>query len=289
MTRKSSISIRLAAVAILMASLFGLAGTVQAQNAANTRKGGNLVYHGGAVMINNLNVHLIFAGNWGTSQFPAPGATILTDFAGNLGFSAYYRINSEYGNGVGVPQPFDSGRVDVFFYPPVPSNLTDGDVINIVNTIYGSSLDPNAVYFVLTSADISNSNGPGQFCTNYCAYHNAFPSNGQNIKYAFVGNANRCPSACAPQTNSPNGDAGIDAMALQIALMLSSTVTDPIGNAWFDKDFNEIGLKCPRQFGTTFTAANGSQYNVTLGTRQYLLQELWVNRFNGQAACSLTP
>src|SRR5262249_54438265 len=50
MTRKSSISVRLVAVAILLASLFGLAGTVQAQNAANTTKGGhnlNLVYHGG--------------------------------------------------------------------------------------------------------------------------------------------------------------------------------------------------------------------------------------------------
>ena len=31
---------------------------------------------------------------------------------------------------------------------------------------------------------------------------------GADIKYAFVGNPDRCPSACSAQTISPNGNAG---------------------------------------------------------------------------------
>jgi hypothetical protein len=265
-TKFSSISIRLAAVA--MASLFGLAGTVQAQNAANTTKGkpSQMIYHGGPI-ITNVNVYYIFYGNWGTPGSPAPSTSILIDLANGLSGSSYYNINSTYFNGAG--QHISNS---VFLHnPPLFDNYSAGTSLidAAVQTVVLQALpilgtDPNGVYFVLTSADVSDTVGTAQFCTNYCAYHSSFIGSGQDIKYAFVGNANRCLSACAPQTTSPNGDAGVDAMALHIARELSSAVTDPDGNAWFDRNGVENGDKCLGQFGPTSTAANGSRYNVTL-------------------------
>jgi hypothetical protein len=60
--------------------------------------------------------------------------------------------------------------------------------------------DTNGVYFVLTSADVNESSG---FCKKYCGWHTSAIINGLDIKYAFVGNADRCPKNCAPQTTSP--------------------------------------------------------------------------------------
>ena len=39
-------------------------------------------------------------------------------------------------------------------------------------------------------------------------------------------------------------------------------------------------------FGTTSTAGNGSKYNMTLGSRQYLIQQNWVNASGGFCAKS---
>ena len=56
----------------------------------------------------------------------------------------------------------------------------------------------------------------------------------RDIKYAFVGNPDRCPVACAAQTTGPNGNAGADGMASIIAHELEEAVTDPDLNAWYD-------------------------------------------------------
>jgi len=69
-----------------------------------------------------------------------------------------------------------------------------------------------------------------------------------------------------------------------IAHELSEAVTDPDLNAWFDRRGQENGDKCIWNFGTTQTAKNGSQYNVTLGTRNYLLQRIWANASGGYCA-----
>ena len=84
---------------------------------------------------------------------------------------------------------------------------------------------------MLTSQDVAESSG---FCTKYCGWHTYGTISGTNIKYAFVGNAYRCPSACEAQTTSPNGNAGADAMASVIAHELEEMVTDPNLNAWYD-------------------------------------------------------
>jgi hypothetical protein len=75
-------------------------------------------------------------------------------------------------------------------------------------------------------------------------------------------------------------------MANLIAWRLSTAVTDPDLNAWFDARGSENGDKCAFNFGTTLTAANGSLFNVMVGARQYLLQQNWVNVKAGFCALS---
>jgi hypothetical protein len=70
-------------------------------------------------------------------------------------------------------------------------------------------------------------------------------------------------------------------MAAIVGHELAEAVTDPHLDAWYDLGSNENADKCAWTFGTVQTAPNGSAYNVTLGGRNYLLQQLWANDSDG--------
>jgi len=53
-------------------------------------------------------------------------------------------------------------------------------------------------------------------------------------------------------------------------------VTDPDLNAWYDSQGAENADKCAWTFGTTYSV-NGSQANMNLGGRDFLIQRNWVN------------
>ena len=162
--------------------------------------------------------------------------------------------------------------------------LSDAQIQAVVSSAISSGLpkDTNAVYFVLTSADVTATSG---FCTQYCGWHTHGTISGSDIKYSFVGNPDRCPSACEAQTTGPNGNAGADGMASIIAHELEEATTDPDLNAWYDRRGSENADKCAWTFGTTYTA-NGAQANMTLGSRNYLIQRNWVNASGGYCAKS---
>ncbi len=102
----------------------------------------------------------------------------------------------------------------------------------------GSS-SPTATF--RTSSAVAESSG---FCTKYCGWHSSSTIGGTDIRFAFVGNPNRCPSACEMQTVTPNGDGGADGMASIMVHEVSETVTDPNLNAWYDSSGNESADKC---------------------------------------------
>jgi hypothetical protein len=132
--------------------------------------------------------------------------------------------------------------------------------------------DAHGVYLVLTSADVSESSG---FCTQYCGWHTHVTSTGSDIKYAFVGNPDRCINSCAAQSVGPNGNAGADGMASIIAHELEEVATDPDLDAWFDARGAENADKCAWTFGSTYTTSNGATANMHLGSRDYLIQQNW--------------
>lgn len=253
-------------------------------NAAGGKSRGTsgISYHGGPVMLGQTNVYYIWYGNWSGNT---AAQSILNYFAYNIGGSPYFNINTTYfdGSGKHVSNLVTLGGATSDNYSEGAS-LSDAAILSVVSKAIAKSgvADPNGVYFVLTSADVTATSG---FCTQYCGWHDHATIGGKDVKYSFVGNPDRCPSSCAAQTIGPNGNAGADAMASIIAHELEESVTDPDLNAWYDSRGQENGDKCAWTFGTVSTARNGSKYNMTLGTANYLIQQNWLNV--GAGSCAL--
>ncbi len=261
-------------------------GPINARSNASpfARAGANgISYHGGPVMLGTTNVYYIWYGNWSGNT----ATTILTDLANSIGGSPYFNINTTYYNGSGthVSKLVHLAGSTTDNYSQGTS-LSDAQIQTVVSTAISLGrlpTDTKAVYFVLTSSDVTASSG---FCTQYCGWHTHGTISGSDIKYSFVGNPDRCPSSCSAQTTGPNGNAGADGMASIIAHELEETVTDPDLNAWYDSRGAENADKCAWTFGTESTASNGSKYNMTLGSRQFLIQQNWVNASGGYCAKS---
>lgn len=251
-------------------------GPARTEGASAQQNG--IFYHGGPVILGTTNIHYIWYGDWSGNS----ATSILTDLALSIGGSPYFNINTTYTNGSGQPV---SNSVGVS--TPVNDNysrgkaLSDSDILAIVAAT--NPTDTNGVYFVLTSADVNETSG---FCTRYCGWHSRATINGKDIKFSFVGNPDRCPSACEAQTTGPNGNAGADGMASIIAHELEEAATDPDLNAWYDRRGQENADKCAWTFGTVYTTANGSFANMKLGSRDYLIQRNWVNASGGYCALS---
>jgi hypothetical protein len=232
-----------------------------------------ITYHGGA-LIGTPTVYVIWYGNWNQANgtdTPA-GQQIVRDFLQSVGGSPYYNINTTYsvsgktitGNVVWGGETTDTGSKG--------TTLTDTAVRTVIaNAITAKKLpnDANGIYLLLSSSNIAESSG---FCSRYCGWHTYGSVSGTKIRYSFVGNAARCLNGCAAQTVSPNGNAGVDGMLSVIAHELEEATTDPDLNGWYDSAGAENGDKCAWTFGATQVLPNGAYYNMTLGSRNYLIQ-----------------
>jgi Phosphate-induced protein 1 conserved region len=236
----------------------------------------DITFHGGPVM-GSPNVYLIWYGNWNQSNASdtASGKTIVKDFLHGLSGSPYYLTNTSYG----APTGMFTVKGEYTDSYSQGSSLTDAKVQSVVSTAIHTGkmgpADPNGIYFVLSSSDVAETSG---FCSKYCGWHSASTIVGSNIKYAFVGNANRCLSSCAAQTSSPNGNAGVDGMVSVLAHELEEANTDPNLNAWYDAHGAEDADKCAWTFGSNLQrSSNGAYYNMTLtgqsgNSRDFLVQ-----------------
>jgi len=256
----------------------------QAHHKAVKPGGSNgISYHGGPVLLGTPKAYYIWYGGWSGNT----ATTILPDLAQSIGGSGYFNINSTYFDG-------SNGHVTgaVSFGGSTSMGYTHGTALSdsmirqiVSDAITSNSLpkDTNAVYFVLTSADVNATSG---FCTQYCGWHANGSIAGSDIKYAFIGNPDRCPNACEAQAIGPNGNAGADGMASIISHELEEAVTDPDLNAWYDRRGEENADKCAWTFGTTYATADGASANMKLGQRDYLIQRNWVNAAGGYCAKS---
>ena len=242
-------------------------------------------YHGGPVMgtnpdfSNTPNIYFVWYGNWAGDT----ALTILPDFASNLGGSPYFNINTSYYDGSGNPvinlANFGGSSSDSYSQGSVLSVSRVGNIVAGALSRGDLPLDINGVYFVLTSDDVTE----GRFCSRYCGWHTWGTYQGTPVKFSFVGNPQRCLNACARnRTTSPNGNLGADGMANLIAHEFEESVTDPQLDAWWqDGTGQENADLCAWTFGATWTEPNGSLANMTLGTRDYLIQQNWVNALGG--------
>lgn len=238
----------------------------------------SITYHNGPLIMAPV-IYYIFYGNWTQSNGSdnSSGQQILRDFANSIGGSNYFKINTSYSTGgyvISGSVTFGGEYQDSYSQG---SRLRDSSILSIVNNAISRGLpyNPDGVYFVLTSSDVTETSG---FCTKYCGWHTAGNANTGHVRYAFVGNANRCLNACAAQTISPNGNAGVDAMISVIAHELEEATTDADPRSgWADSNGSENADKCAWTFGQNQkTLSSGAVYNVSLPTvsqtRNYLIQ-----------------
>jgi hypothetical protein len=223
--------------------------------------------HGGPVIAGGVNAYVIWYGNWSGNT----ATTIIPAFLSSEGGSSYFNINTTYGEGITNGVTYKGSTTDNYSQG---TSLSDSAVEAIVSSAITSGRlpkDTNGVYFVLTSQDVTETSG---FCSEYCGWHTNGTISGSDIKYSFVGNPAACLSSCAAQSTGPNGNAGADGMVSIIAHELEEAVTDPDGNAWWNSSSGmENADTCAWTFGTESTASNGSKYNITLGGKQYLIQQ----------------
>ncbi len=240
-------------------------------------------YHGGPVLTAGVHVYLIWYGNWSGDS----ATTIMPTLVGGLSGSRYYNINTTYYDGANrhVPNAVSLAGQTTDAYSQGRTNLSDASINTVVAAAISSGrlpADTNGLYFVLTSTDVTKSG----FLTSYCGWHTHATIGGADIKYAFVGDPGS-NSACSVQTSvSPNNNVGADAMASVVAHELEETATDPDLSAWWDQRGYENADKCAWTFGTTYSVANGSKANMTLGGLNFLIQRNWVNASGGYCALS---
>lgn len=256
--------------------------------------GNGISWHGGSVMPGTPNVYFIWYGKWSGGSKPSDSlATVALLNAlfgtGGIGGSDYEMINSTYGdsiNNVTGDIGFAGSTTDDYTFG---KRLSDSNVQSVVsNAITSHRLpsDTNGIYFVLTSSDVTERSG---FCTRYCGWHTRATLGGTDIKYSFVGNPDRCPSACEAQTVSPNNDSGADGMASVMAHEAEEMLTDPDLNAWYDSNGQENADKCAWKFGPTTGAIGNGAYNQTFADgSHWLIQMNWKNLNGGGCAQTLS-
>src|SRR6185437_10466307 len=268
------------------------AAAVQGPIADTVVTGNGINYHGGPVLKGNpVPIYLIFYGNWnGTGSNTAASVSLIEHFVSTLGNSAIEHVATTYGDTTGNV----SGNVSLGGVATVSSstNLNDTSLRTTVSNVLNSGDLPrnaNGIYMVLTSSNINETSG---FCTQYCGFHTHASLGGVDIKYAFVGNPDRCPSGCEIQTTGPNSPAtgvgGADGLINVLSHEQFEAITDPDLNAWFDSSGQEDSDKYNFNFGTTSTCtstsicsaagkAGAARFNVTFGNNDWMIQQQWEN------------
>jgi hypothetical protein len=257
-----------------------------------------IYYHGGRVLRSGTKVAAVY---WANSTIyaggPAPGATgsgtadgsIVGYFMNNLGGSPHFNINSTYTDAGGLKianivqyTEFWANNVSA---PSGTQSVSDAQMVAMLQAAFdGNKLnyDSSTVYAIFTEGKV---NLGGGFGTQYCAYHYhgtvTINSKPQTVLYAAMPYDAAYASACSDGA-SPNGDVGADAEVNTLAHEIEEATTDPMGTAWFDHRGYENADKCAWNFGTR--SLSGGLANIKVGTKNFLVQQNWVNAGSGGCA-----
>jgi hypothetical protein len=256
-----------------------------------------LEYHGGPVMGGASRVYYTFYGD-----FTADDRQALIDLASNLsggvmGLASYYPDSAGH-----VPSSVLSFGGSMDDHYSRGKNLTEADQLALVKeSIAKRPGDPAGIYILLVAADVAMTN----YCTSFCGRHSYTSALGGlesggfrqlfDAKYAIVGHpGGRCPT-CLPNlassTETPNGKA-VDGMASTLLHEILETVSDPHLDAWYNtsaqNETEENADICENsQLESKGRTADGRVYNLTLGTRNFFVRNIWVN--DGSGRCALSP
>ena len=185
-----------------------------------------IVYHGGPVMGTSAGVRVfcIYYGAWTDTA----AKTILTDFLNNLGGSPWYNIMTTYTDNTGARVSSSvtlagTTTMPVGYISGVGTNLADGDVFTIVSKVLAEgrfgAADTNAVYFVLTSPEVTQtSSATDAFCTSYCGWHTYDAAT--NLKYVPACRELRVSERPGPSQTCSGACCGLAVARVQVGVAL---------------------------------------------------------------------
>jgi PKD repeat protein len=140
-------------------------------------------------------------------------------------------------------------------------------------------------------------NAQGGECTvssaggTFCAYHSNTAANAIYSDLPFPVYNSPTGFTCGSPSGineSPNGQLDADVELSAFSHELNESMTDPFGNAWFDRRGNEIADDCVGYSGALAGTVAGAQYNQTINGAHYLTQEEFSNedyRVSKNSAC----
>ncbi len=262
------------------------------QGAASPLASVPLTYHGGPVMHSDANYSIY----WEPSGFTTPASykNTIDGYFGNVAADSGlqtndYSVDTQYSDTTGhivYNATFGHRIVDTNPYPAsgCPQTgghpcLTDAQLITEINSVVAANSLPRGmgtIYFMFTPPNVAScfDSGGSQCSTNvFCAYHSSFVSGGLTTLYANQPYA--AISGCDPGQR-PNADPA-DATINVVSHENNESITDPLGNAWFDSAGNEDGDKCNFNFGASLGGASGTFFNEQFSGGHYWMQQEWSN------------
>jgi len=256
----------------------------------------NIGYHGGNVMLGTVKVYVIWYGDWSGSKGESSGGVtkgLIEYFLHHLGGSPWLNIQTSY---TGQKNKRVSNRIKYAGSAKLPAKSLELTHSTMEKTVLHAlkknlfPVDPNAIYLLIPSEDISDIEGS---CTNYCGFHTYTYSDETQIKWSFISNPSSptCNlyywSGCYyMRENTANANPAADAMVSTIAHELTETITDPDMQGWFDYAGYENADKCAWSFGQMMPGTYGDYYNanIQLGSKRFLVQQNWLNAEYGRCA-----
>jgi hypothetical protein len=246
---------------------------------------GPLVYHGGQTMQWGAKAYAIFWApaklqNGGSTGLSSHYQTVQKNLLLDYGKHGIDNNNTQYYQNSGSAKSYiqnygylAGSYVDTSAYPAsgctdalTPGNcITDAQIqteITKVMSLNGWTANINNIFFLFTSSGegscFDSTNSQCSY-TYYCAYHGYYSLNGKSVIYANMpyGNTATCQE---PGTPSPNADAAADTTATAASHELTEAITDPLLDAWYTAQGNEIGDLCAYNYGSnTWDAGQANQ------------------------------
>ncbi|GJP61638.1 hypothetical protein CLOP_g18779 [Closterium sp. NIES-67] len=260
-----------------------------------------IYYYGGAVLTQPINLYIIYYGTWYQSEVnivetfirSVSSTSYSSDYATVRGWwkmiaSRYYQISQGKYSYI-TPKITLAGTA----YDKYSSSSIVGAIEKQIMTTKRFPLDPNGIYMVLSSADVTVTIGGDAFCDKYCGLRTAFTGIKNGVRrlyqYIHVGNPIRqCPdSSCVLGQSeyyykTPNGNWGVDSMIATIGHELAEAATEPdLEKGWHDETGMEVGDKCSADLSAKVWVANKDTKNSyifnTVGSNgvRFLQEAIW--------------
>jgi hypothetical protein len=227
---------------------------------AGARKPSNVSYHNGPV-IRQAKVVSVFWGpsaTWGTSGVPSPLAQSIVSFFGQFGTTPQYNVITQYYDFSGSVQTTNLSTAYWVDNSTPPKSVTDADVQSEVKKAAAAlGLDASTIYEVFLPPSSYATYGSWNSCggpnLQFCAYHGNFAYAGADVKYA---------SMPYPSCSGCQWPGWTDAQNFQhfATHETREAVTDPDGNAWYDRQGAEADDKCAWSPSPFLVNGYGYQY-----------------------------